>query len=176
MFIESIIIAIIIGKILKGKFTNLGNLNIRYIYIIVLAYLIQIGIDIIAPGQGFWGYPYLHIFSYILLFFALVKNIRIPGMNYVLGGTVMNFVVIALNGGQMPVRADVIPEQMAAALASMRGGTHVLMTEGTRLGFLADIFYVSLPYQKQLISIGDIIINVGILVLIIRGMKGACQG
>ncbi len=176
MFFEFIIIAIVLGKILGGKFTNLGSLNVRYVYIIILAYLIQVGIDFWAPRHEFWGYPYLHIFSYILLFFALVKNIKLPGINYILGGTVMNFVVIALNGGQMPVRADIIPERVATALASVRGGTHVLITEGTRLGFLADIFYVSLPYQKQLISIGDIIINVGILVLIIRGMKGACQG
>ena len=71
----------------------------------------------------------------------------------------------------MPVRADVIPKDMATALATGHGGTHMLMTVATKLGFLADIFYISLPYQHQLISMGDIIINVGLLILVIMGMK-----
>ncbi len=171
MFIEALIIAVIIGLVSGGRLANLGRMNFRYVYMIIAAFLIQIGIDIWAPRQVFWGYPSLHVISYILLVSALWKNRPLPGMNYILGGTVMNFVVIAVNGGRMPVRADVIPPQLAKVLATGHGGTHVLMTEATRLGFLADIFYVSLPYKHILISMGDIIINVGILVLVVRGMK-----
>ena len=171
MFIEVLVIAIIIGLIQRGKFTNLGRLNFKYIYLVFAAYLIQVGIGFWAPRYAFGGYPYLHIGSYLLLLLVLRKNRHLPGMNYILGGTVMNFAVIAVNGGYMPVRADVIPKSMAAALATGHGGTHALMTASTKLGFLADIFYISLPYQKQLISMGDIIINVGLVILVILGMK-----
>ncbi|PKM82348.1 MAG: hypothetical protein CVU89_04930 [Firmicutes bacterium HGW-Firmicutes-14] len=174
MFFEVLVAAAIIGLIAGGKFSSLGRMNIKYIYLIVLAYLIQAGIDIGAARYDFWGYPYLHIISYIVLIFAMYKNLYLPGMNYILGGTVMNFAVIALNGGRMPVRADVIPAKMAETLAAGHGGTHGLMTEGTRLAFLADIFHITLPYQEQLISLGDIIINIGVLILIILGMKRSC--
>lgn len=172
MFIESLIIAVIIGLLMKGKISNLGRLDLKYVYLIFAAYLIQVGIAFGAPRWDFGGYPYLHIFSYLLLFFSLYRNRLIPGMRYIFGGTAMNFAVIAVNGGRMPVRADVIPEQMAALLATAKGGTHVLINETTKLAFLADIFYISLPYQNSLISIGDIVIDFGILVLVVRGMKG----
>ncbi len=175
MFFEIIIIALIIGLVTGGRFGNLGQLNIRCIYIIVLAYLIQVGIDFGASRWEFGGYPYLHIFSYFILLFALIKNRRIPGMQLIIAGTLLNFAVIALNSGQMPVRADVIPAEMAEFLASGKAGTHGLMTGETYLAFLADIFFIKLPYQHQLISIGDILINAGVMALIIKGVRGNTQ-
>lgn len=171
MFIEVLVISVIIGLLRGGRFSELGRLRIRYIYLIFLAYLIQVGIDFAAPRAVFWGYPYLHAGSYMLLFFALIRNRFIPGFNFILGGTALNFAVIALNGGRMPVRADVIPVKLASALAAGQSGTHGLMLDETRLKFLADIFHISLPYQSQLISIGDIVINAGVLVLVLTGMK-----
>jgi len=174
MFFEIIIAAVIIGMVTGGRFSNLSQLKIKFIYVIVLAYLIQVGIDFGAPRWEFGGYSYLHTLSYLILLFALVKNRSIPGMQLIIG-TLLNFAVIALNAGQMPVRADVIPAQMAEALASGKGGTHGLMTGETTLAFLADIFYIKLPYQHQLISIGDILLNAGVLALIVKGIRGKTQ-
>ena len=72
----------------------------------------------------------------------------------------------------MPVRADVLPQQLAAAMAAGMGGTHSLLTETTRLGFLGDVIYLPLPYENQLISIGDIVIDIGLVGFILRGMRG----
>ncbi|MCL4441480.1 MAG: DUF5317 domain-containing protein [Firmicutes bacterium] len=173
MFIEVLVAAIIVGLLSRGKLANLGRLDFRYVYVIFAAFLIQVGIDFWAPRQGFWGYPYLHIVSYILLFFALIRNRRLPGVSLILAGTALNFVVVALNGGQMPVRADIIPTQLAAALAAGHGGTHGLLTGATRLGFLADRIYISFLNQNQLVSLGDIVIDLGVLILVILGMRKA---
>lgn len=172
MFELAFVAAVIIGLVLGGKFKNLSRLEFKYIYLVFAAFLIQLGIDLLAPRQPWGGYPYLHIFSYGLLFFTMIKNRHLPGMYFILAGTALNFVVIALNGGQMPVRPDVIPRDMAEVMAAGGGGTHGLLLENTRLGFLGDILYVSLPYQKQLISVGDLVIDVGLLIFIIQGMKG----
>ena len=172
MFFEIIIAAVIIGLIAGGRFSNLSSLNIKYVYAILIAYLIQAGIDFGAPRWEFGGYPFLHTLSYVILLFALAKNRHLPGMQLILAGTLLNFAVIAFNGGQMPVRTDVIPAQLTDVLASGKGGTHGLMTDDTYLAFLADIFYIRLPYQHQLISIGDILINAGVVALIIKGVKG----
>ena len=173
MFIEVIAAALLIGLISGGKFSNLGRLSFRYVYAIFGAYLLQVGIDFLSPRYGFWGYPYLHILSYLILFFALVGNRKFPGMYLILAGTLLNFVVIAINGGLMPVRADIIPPEAAAMLATGHGGGHGLLTGATRWGFLADVFFISLLNQKQLISIGDMVIDIGVLVLIILGMRNS---
>ncbi|MHB9094992.1 MAG: DUF5317 domain-containing protein [Eubacteriales bacterium] len=171
MLIEALIGAIIVGLLSGGKFFNLGRLDFKYAYTIFAAFLIQVGIDFWAPSHVFWGYPYLHFASYILLFLALIQNRKLPGVYLILAGTALNFAVIALNGGQMPVRADVIPREMAAALAAGHGGTHGLLTGTTRLGFLADRIYISFLNQNQLVSLGDIVIDLGVLILVILGMR-----
>lgn len=171
MLIEFLILAIIIGLVAGGSLGNLGRMEFKYIYVVFLAYLIQAGIDFFAARYGFWGYPYLHIVSYFALFFVIFRNRHLPGMYLILAGTALNFIVVALNGGQMPVRAEVIPPQVAAVLASGQGGTHGLMTGSTRLGFLADWIYLSFLNQNQLISLGDLVIDLGVLLLVITGMR-----
>ncbi|MDP4127798.1 MAG: DUF5317 family protein, partial [Bacillota bacterium] len=54
-----------------------------------------------------------------------------------------------------------LPE--ASRLELLAGqGTHGLMTPLTHLSFLADRFYLNIPgLQKQVFSIGDILIDVG---------------
>ncbi len=46
-----------------------------------------------------------------------------------------------------------------------------VVAEMTRLAYLSDIIYVPLPYQKQLLSIGDIALDLGAFLLIFFGMK-----
>lgn len=173
MFIEIIFIGIMIGLASGGSVYGLGRLELKFIYVIFTAYLIKAGIDFFAPGYHWGGYPYLHLFSYLLLFFALWKNKQIPGIYSISAGTALNFIVIVFNGGQMPVRADVIPNEMARVLAAGFGGTHGLLVEGTKFKFLADIFYLALPYQHQLLSAGDFLIDVGILILLVKATRSS---
>lgn len=171
MFIEVIIIAVLFSLITGGKLTNLGQLNFRCFYMVIAAYVIQSGIDYWATGQRFGGYPYLHMVSYFILFFVLFQNRRLPGMYFIIIGTLLNFIVISLNGGQMPVSPDILPENLSQELAAGHGGTHNLLTGDTRVKFLADIFHIRYFNQNQLISIGDIIIDIGAFLLVFMGMK-----
>lgn len=171
MFLEVIIIAILVGLITGGKMANLGRLDFKYFYMVIAAYVIQAGIDYWAPGNLFGGYPYLHLVSYFCLFFVLFQNRRLPGMYFILAGTLLNFIVIALNGGQMPVSPDILPPDLSQALATGHGGTHSLITGNTKMKFLADIFYIAYFNQKQMISIGDIIMDIGAFLLVILGMR-----
>lgn len=171
MFMWVIAAAILIGLISGGRIANLGQLNFRYFYWVLAAYLIQAGIDYWAPGHPFWGYPYLHIVSYLILFFVLWQNRRLPGMYLILLGTLLNFTAIALNGGQMPVSSHVLPAEIAQALAAGHGGTHSLLTGTTKLKFLTDTIYINYLNYKQLISLGDVVIDAGAFGLIFAGMR-----
>lgn len=167
MFLEIVAIAVIIGLIRGGKLTNLKKLDFKFVNLIFAAYLIQLGIDYWGKHQQWGGYPYLHIFSYFFLFWALYVNRKLPGLKLFMAGTVLNFLPIVFNGGVMPVRSDVLPEHVYQVFAAGLGGTHGLITEATKLKFLADILYVPLPYQNQLLSIGDLVIDAGILAAIV---------
>lgn len=171
MFIEVIIIAILVGLIMGGKIANLGRINFKYFYLIIAAYVIQAGVDYWANGHLFGGSPYLHLVSYLILFFVLWQNRQLPGMYLIIIGTLLNFIVIALNGGQMPVNPTMLPSELSQALAAGHGGTHGLITGNTRVKFLADIFHIAYFNRNQLISIGDTIMDVGVFLLVIIGMK-----
>lgn len=171
MFIEVIVVAILVGLIIGGKITNLGKIDFKYFYLVIAAYLIQAGIDYWATGRLFGGSPYLHLVSYFILFFVLWQNRRLPGMYLIITGTLLNFIVIALNRGQMPVDPNVLPSNLIQALAEGHGGTHGLITGSTKMKFLADIFHITYFNRNQLISIGDIIMDVGVFLLVLMGMR-----
>lgn len=171
MLMVVIIAAILISLVSGGRIANLGRLDFRYFYLVLAAYLIQAGIDYWAPGHWMGGYPYLHIVSYFVLFFVLWHNRRLPGMYLILLGTLLNFTVIALNGGQMPVSAHFLPPKLAQTLGAGHGGTHGLLSGNTKLKFLADTIYIAYLNHKELISFGDIAIDAGAFVLVIAGTR-----
>ena len=171
---EPLIIALLIGLIWGGSVRNVSRLRFRFVSLILIAFLIQIGIDFGAPRLPAGAYPYLHLISYLLLLFALFKNRGIPGIPLIIAGTVLNFLVISFNGGQMPVQAGGMSETAVGALATGVGGTHGLMQGSVKLSFLADVISLPVFYHPRLISLGDIILNLGMMVLIVKGMKTVC--
>ena len=71
----------------------------------------------------------------------------------------------------MPVDPAFLPEASRNALVAGKG-THGLMTSITQLSFLADVFYLEIPLmQKQVFSVGDILINIGTFRLVLKTMK-----
>lgn len=171
MFFEMIVLGIIIGLVRGGSLLELTKIDFKYIPAILSPFLIQAGIDFWGRQYSWGGYPYLHIVSYFILFYALWANLSIPGIRLVFAGSILNFLVISVNGGVMPVRADVLPGSLVTAFSAGLGGTHGLINSETHLKFLADIFYLAVPYQNQLISVGDVVINAGSIVLLVKGME-----
>src|SRR5690606_28481780 len=101
------------------------------------------------------------IASQVLVVTWLVLNRRLPGVAFVAVGLVMNAVVMAANGA-MPVG----PEAMnALGLGDLEvpPGKHTLLTEDTRLPWLADI--VPIPPLRSIISAGDIVLAVDLVPL-----------
>ncbi|MFZ7120549.1 MAG: DUF5317 domain-containing protein, partial [Eubacteriaceae bacterium] len=181
MTIALLIIAIVIGLIRKGRLTNLVNLKIKLIPLILVSFLIQMSIYI--------GYKYnitviedydilLHFVSYIILFAGLMNNFDNKWFIVITLGVIANFMVIFLNGGKMPVSLDAattigISESIEAIFA-VRGGTHQPLQTGTLLWFLADIIPLGYPSVlkvfNNIYSIGDFIVYGGMMGLIQSSM------
>jgi MFS family permease len=114
----------------------------------------------------------LHLLSYLLLIGFVVLNIRLPGFWVVGFGLVANTLVIAINGGRMPISLHTWRATGAAAsLITTTGSSdnNILAGPGTHLGWLGDVF--PLPQAMPLataISIGDILMLIGMVAFVYR--------
>jgi hypothetical protein len=123
--------------------------------------------------------PPLYILSDILLLIAVAFNFSLGGMKVLGLGLLLNLIVIAANGGYMPVALDMVEEAglVKAAKALQNEGHYANWTalnEDTRLRFLSDIFTLpfKMPGGRLIFSAGDVFIGYGVLGLIWSGMAG----
>jgi hypothetical protein len=146
--------------------------DLRFAWLAVIAFLPQLLIAYLpASHQLFtdWCASASLVVSLALFFVFAWLNRSLPGMSILIGGLLLNFVVIVANGGWMPISLQT---------ANLLAGKDVLqvMNLGSRFGekdilllaqnihfeFLADRFLLPTwsPY-KTAFSLGDILISMG---------------
>lgn len=157
----SIGIGILYGIIKKGNIYNL-ILGLRCIYIIIISYGIEITDKLLYNFLKFESqHMFLCLISYILFFMFIIFNIKNKlGSIICFAGGLLNFFVIALNGFNMPVRE--VPELSGKDL----GIGYIFSNTETKLYFLGDIIKIPIPVIGGMISIGDILICIGIIFLV----------
>ncbi len=183
LFIGAVILAIAVAFFQGGKLSNFERFFLERVWAIITSFGIQFLISY-AEGMG-WagagGIPFtaavsLHLFSYLLLFYALWANRSLRGMKPILLGTALNFAVIAANG-RMPIsekglRFIGLEGYVENVLAPDLGLRYVLLSSKTRLAFLGDIFVLPPPYPRPAVfSIGDVLIVLGLFILVQHVMR-----
>jgi hypothetical protein len=87
-------------------------------------------------------------------------------------GGFLNFLVMAANAGQMPVRLQLLRDQgrsdLAVRIEDRHAFRHVPLTPETPLGFLGDIIKLPAPFSVP--SPGDVIMAMGIGLLLWKGL------
>ncbi len=160
MVLDGVILSIIVGFFRKGSIWGFLELKLKGIYIFPVLLLIQIlvfvyqnQIEFLAAISG-----YIYIGVYIIGLYFLWMNRHSQGFLLILAGVFLNFLVMFLNGGRMPVSleaAEVLDPYYTEVLLNSLYAKHTALTESTRLGFLGDVIPLSSPYPKQqVISIG----------------------
>ena len=175
---DGIILSFIVGLFRKGNLSGLSNLKLKWGWVFPLLLLLQIGIYFLQNKfevvGNFSGYIFILVYILGLLFLYLNRNF--PGFIVIFIGVFLNFLVMAINGGRMPVgleAAAVLDPSYIDALKQGLYGKHMLLNETTKLGFLGDIIPLSPPYPRtQVISIGDVIMNIGIFLFVQHLMVG----
>jgi hypothetical protein len=155
-------IAVVVALLRGGRLSSLADVRLRGWWLLFVGFGMQ-AVTNFFPTDAGWAAPLavtLILVSYIPLLGLVWLNREYPGMWLAGVGILMNFSVIASNGG-MPVLRE------AASLAGSNGTIdfeehykHVLLGRSTRLPFLADV--IPLPVLHQVISLGDVFLAVGL--------------
>lgn len=150
-----LVISIAVGFIRGGKLRNLTEIRVTMWWLLPLGFLILAGSNLVHTNNKELGVA-LILGSYLPLLLFVWLNRDLTGIWIAGMGILMNFTVISLNGG-MPVLAE------AAQIAGSGGNLvldakHVLLTESTRLPFLADI----IPLPGAVLSLGDVFLVIGV--------------
>ncbi len=159
------IVAVSVALVRGGRLSNLADIRLRAWWLLPLGFAMQWIAGLLpdrpwADGVGVG----LVLASYLPLVVLVGLNRDRPGMWLAGFGVLMNFTVIALNGG-MPVLEE------AAAIASGRAGgaadlaanpKHVGLDTSTIAAFLADVIPVRILGSGSVISLGDVFLAVGL--------------
>lgn len=176
MLLESILLAILTVKFKNGKiwssketFFQKAPIAIFGLFIYYLV-IFLISKDMKGSESLLKYFPYIHIGMYLSLIIAVLWSKDNIGSYILAGGLFLNFIPILFNG-RMPVSLDPLlktrNEKVIQVLLENRSLTHVL-DQGSKLSFLGD--WIPLPppyYMPKVISVGDIMISIGIYVLIV---------
>lgn len=173
MFIESMVLGFVVAILRKGKIKNIENININGWYLFLIAGLIQGSISWLKGKTQLLGpqffdqyFFYIHLFTYLLILIGIILSIKNNFMKFIFIGMALNFIVIFANGGKMPVSFKNVKgyehytEEMPEKAFDIK---HSLVTENTKLVYLADVIALPMPYPiVSIISIGDVFLSIGI--------------
>lgn len=168
MVFDGIILAILIALFRGGAFTNLADMKLKakwvfptLLVIQLIIFLTQSHFDVIGQYSN-----YIFLLIYITGLLFLWINRHQHGFKLIFIGVLLNFIVMAVNGGRMPVSAEaasILDPFFIEVLQNGLYAKHTLVTESTKLALLGDIIPLSAPYPKeQVISIGDVVMNIGV--------------
>lgn len=159
---------------LNSVAANIAAVKIKYGWLIILAVLLQrMPFALSAPSSFVELKKALLVLSYVLLLWALSRNLHLWSMRILALGTILNFAAIVANGGLMPV-SPAARLQAGMTVIGQSGfgkvlpeGTGILLpVDQTNVWFLSDIIPIS--SVGGVFSPGDILIGIGLLFFLVE--------
>ncbi len=181
MFLSAIVLALVVGAFLGGGLPRLAQLRLRWWWLLGLALAIRIGASVLRQTDFGAGLPVGigFVVVYLLILVWLAGNWRVPGLQIAAVGIGLNTLAVVLNGGQMPIWSG------AFAAAGFHLGDiandpfHVLVPATSLAGFVAngglfgDVIPLPLPVIRDVVSVGDVLLALGIFSAIVYSMTRA---
>jgi hypothetical protein len=158
---------LVAGLLLGGSLRRLEATSLRRGWLLGAAVLAQLVGAFVATGTA---YGVILVLSLVLAVGFLVSNRSLAGRVLLGVGLGLNAVVILANGA-MPV------ELPAAASAGVQTGPlasdprHTLGGPGTHLAVLDDRISLALPWQPQVLSVGDVLVASGAALMVAQAMR-----
>ena len=152
--------------------------DLRYLWLVFVAFLPQVFISHLANLPNQLVATFLLV-SQILLFGFAWLNRRIPGMPILICGVLLNLLVMAANGGFMPISPHTAGQFVSAErllnvqLGSRIGAKDILLfSQDTRFEWLADRFLTpAWTAYRAAFSLGDVFIALGAFWLLAKPVQ-----
>lgn len=166
MVIDGMLISILVGYLRKGRLKNFDNIEVKAWYLLFIGGFIQVIAMRFSVQSSEFGnfiksiFFELHLLSYFLILLTMLVQFKKHWAKAFAIGTFLNGLVIAFNSGKMPVK-------LPSGLNDQFDMGHTLLTQSTRLPFLADIFYLPKPYPlPKILSVGDLFLLIGAFIFV----------
>ena len=166
LWLAIVVFAALATAVLRGgRLVNLGEIELRSWWILFVALGLQFGTRFLPDDDwSEWVGLAMVLVSFGLLMILVALNRKQRGMWLAGLGVLMNFVVIALNGG-MPVLAEAAEVASGFAVSDPDlSGTfkHVPLDETSRLTMFADVIPLRFVGIGEVISLGDVLLALGL--------------
>lgn len=173
LLLAGIVAGIVVGLLQGGKLANLGKIHLRWAWIAVLALVIQAILIRVRPDWDSAARVFFPLTHAVILGVAWI-NRDLDGMWLVAAGTALNFIVMVVNGGFMPITPEVVVQAgLAEDTQSIIPNTRLTSSKGLILSrdeialwWLGDV--IALRFIRTIVSVGDVLIAPGIS-LFVRG-------
>ncbi|HEY7331722.1 MAG TPA: MFS transporter [Candidatus Limnocylindria bacterium] len=177
MFLSTIVLALIVGALAGGGLPRLGDLKLRWIWVLLLALIIRFGAVFLRTNDA-TNLPigWAIVAAYFLIFVFLWGNWRVPGLQVAAVGIGLNFLAVLLNGGRMPIWPGAFEAAGFQPDAVAGDAFHFLMPTSTvaefvsRGGIFGDVVPLPLPVIRDVVSIGDLLLALGLFWTIVYTM------
>ncbi|MDO5724848.1 MAG: DUF5317 family protein [Tissierellia bacterium] len=181
MIILSIVLGILLGLARGGKLSNINKLKVNYFLVLIIAVIANVILLFISTKFNnsiskliFDNFGYINIITFIIIIAVLSANREIKYSSLILSGFILNFLPIFFSKGKMPVSAKAIIKakdlDSLILLNEGRIATHTIMTNETKFKIFADT--IAIKTFHFVISAGDILIGIGLILLISHLMVG----
>ena len=164
------VVALIAALVRGGSLQHLAAGSFRHPWVVFLGLFLQIGVQTVARPhiEARWQLLLL-LASMGLIAVFLLLNLTKAGMALAALGLLLNVTVIAANGA-MPVHAP-SAERAGVPISSEEVGLkHEVMDGATHLPWLGDA--IALPVLKTVISLGDVLLALGLALFVYRTTRG----
>jgi MFS family permease len=181
MFLSAILLALIVGALAGGSFPRLGELKLRWSWLLAAALGLRL-LVLVSEETGFGTQlpeGWIYVGAYLLVFVWLCGNWRVPGLQIASVGIGANMVAVLINGGQMPIWSAAFFSAGFTEADILNDPFHFLLRTDTVAGFVAsgglfgDVVPIPIPYIRDVVSIGDVLLALGIFWAIVYSMTRA---
>lgn len=183
MILIALCLALLLGLILVGgRVSNLASVNVKWGWLAPVAFLMQAYLiffpaeragDVLAPRS------LLLVASHVLLFVVIWQNRHLSGIKVIGLGLLLNFVVMIVNGGFMPITPETLVQigydgntsQLETGYIVGRTKNVVVEPGEATLWFLSDIMVIPRPFPiPTALSVGDLLIVMGVVFFLREAM------
>jgi len=183
MILIGLFLALLLGLMaLGGRASDLTHVQLRWGWLAPVAFLMQAYLiffpaeragDVLAPRS------LLLLASHVLLFVVIWQNRHLSGIKVIGLGLLLNFVVMIVNGGFMPITPETLvrigydgnASQLETGYIVGRTKNVVVEPGEATLWFLSDVMVIPRPFPiPTALSVGDLLIVMGVFFFLREAM------